>query len=190
MNYHLNIYTHTRTHIYIYISWFLSWSMPFSASSCRTLTSHSPDFTDFKAQRLQQGTWSISSPGQAISGPLVISILSKMTEVMLILFSLWRLACCTLRAMDNRDWGDALAEVEHELWKAVRADRLFILTGEGIQNAEHIYIFAPIWSKTDTIQHCPELLQVKNLQLQAPPLVSGDSASVSVSQVYSLNIHF
>lgn len=92
--------------------------------------------------------------------------------------------------MDNRDWGDALAEVEHELQEAVRADRFFIPAGEGIQNAEYIYIFAPIWSKTDTIQHCPELLQVKDRWLQAPPLGSGDSASVSMPQIYSLNAHF
>ena len=59
----------------------------FSASRCHILTSHSPDFTDFKAQRPQQGTWSTSSPGQAIWVPLLIYVLSEVTEVMLIPFS-------------------------------------------------------------------------------------------------------
>lgn len=92
--------------------------------------------------------------------------------------------------MDNRDGGDVLAEVEHRLQEVVRVDRSFIPAGEGIRNAEHIYIFAPLWSKTDTAQHCPELVQVRDAQLQAPPLGSGDSALFSVPQVYSLNTHF
>ena len=93
-----------------------------------------------------------------------------------------------LHAMDNRDWGDALAEAERRLWEIVRVDRSFILAGEGIQNAEHIYIFAPIWRQSDTV--CPELLQVRDLQPQAASLRSGDSALISMPQVCSLNTHF
>lgn len=36
----------------------------FSASRCHILASHSLDLTDFKSQRLQQGTWSTFSPGE------------------------------------------------------------------------------------------------------------------------------
>lgn len=41
----------------------------------------------FKAQRPQQGTWPTSSPAQAIWVPLVIHMLSEVTEVVLIPFS-------------------------------------------------------------------------------------------------------